>query len=67
MVKQVEKKVATKYQFANILSLYPTAPEPSEIDFPAQSTSEIDLITPFCPIPPRIPAGAQLIFDATIT
>ena len=32
------------------LSFYPTALEPSEIDFPAQSTSEIDL-TSFYQIP----------------
>ncbi len=45
------KKVPTKYKSANILlSFYPTAPEPSEIDFPAQFTSEIDLMC-FFPIP----------------
>jgi hypothetical protein len=39
-----KKKVPRKYKSANILlSFYPTALEPSEIDFPAQSTSEIDL------------------------
>ena len=39
-----EKNVPTKYKSANILlSFYPTAPGPSEINFPTQSTSKIDL------------------------
>ena len=61
--KQKRKKnVPTKYKSANILlSFYPTAPEPSEIDFPAQSTSEIDLMY-FFPIPvhPCHPVGTRL-------
>ena len=41
-----KKKVPTKYISANILlSFYSTTPEPSEIDFPAQFTSEIDLMS----------------------
>ena len=43
-----KKKVPTKYKSANtLLSFRPTAPEPSEIDFPAQSTSKIDLTSFF--------------------
>ena len=43
-----KKKVPTKYISANILlSFYSTAPEPSEIDFPAHFTSEINLTSFF--------------------
>jgi len=43
-----KKKVPTKYKSANILlSFCPTAPEPSEINFLAQSTSKIDLMSFF--------------------
>ena len=35
-IRKQSRKVPTKYKFANVsLNFHPTAPEPSEIDFPA--------------------------------
>ena len=57
-----KKKVPTKYKSANILlSFYPTAPEPSEINFPAQSTSAIDVTYFFLiPVHPCLENSASL-------
>ena len=49
-VKEVENKIEKKFPRHILPSFYPTAPEPSEIDFLAQSTYEIDPRGHFFPI-----------------